>query len=84
MPELTKQQIANRAYYAANAERIKAEKREKYHGKPKKARLKVRKPSLANYKKQQPAPDKPRVKKQSAMSRIEDIINERKARSLEF
>tara|TARA_R110002050_G_scaffold57423_3_gene128928 strand:+ start:78574 stop:78855 length:282 start_codon:yes stop_codon:yes gene_type:complete len=87
MIELTEKQVAARTYYAANAEKIKAAKRATYKANRQYAPKKSQENSWAGYKNKKekavvvaPTNDgMAKVRQQPAMSRIEDILNERKA-----
>lgn len=63
MAELTERQLYARAYYAANAERIKAKKRDQYHDGTGKAKAPIVPPLMSKPK---PTAIKPPVKPKSA------------------
>lgn len=80
MEMLTEKQKKARAYYAKNAEAVKAGKRAAYRGKAKKKRgLDIVIESSKHKKSKQIDISK---RTQPALSRVEDIINERKANEL--
>ncbi|MET4696968.1 hypothetical protein [Endozoicomonas lisbonensis] len=79
MENLTKQQKANRVYYAKNAERIKAQKREAYSKgrkiKPKAVRSTQSKPKpkKTSIESHAPVPKNNGVSKLEARRRLEDL-----------